>query len=317
MGRKQKPYQTSWKEVIPGLCRDTNGRWRIASTGHRFTEANERRAVEKFYSLSGQSRYPELLEMKAPVTAISPVVFSTEIASTSEEVVSNAIAVVRATRSFNGTINMNLETPPAEWQASVFAPGSVVWHWLGEMLDNDPDYVAQMTGRPALAHFRQFPTPPKPVKISDVIAAYKQHSPATEKSKTEALTPFNLLVNFCDAKTLADFSEEKLAKFREHVCNGMGLTSSGTIIAYFSRCRSVLKLALRGQLDSAQLTACFERMKAKLYSPENNVEDDPHPISREDFHTLLNDVGKNRCPCNVAGNVVARIECRLVHGRFM
>jgi len=27
-GRKQKPYETSWREIIPGLNRQVDGRWR-------------------------------------------------------------------------------------------------------------------------------------------------------------------------------------------------------------------------------------------------------------------------------------------------
>ena len=66
MGRKQKPYQTSWKDIIPGLARDTNGRWRITATGFRYSEPNERRAVERFYQITGTKREPEMEQMSAP-----------------------------------------------------------------------------------------------------------------------------------------------------------------------------------------------------------------------------------------------------------
>ena len=28
-GRKQKPYQTSWGEIVPGLNKQVDGRWRL------------------------------------------------------------------------------------------------------------------------------------------------------------------------------------------------------------------------------------------------------------------------------------------------
>jgi hypothetical protein len=42
-----------------------------------------------------------------------------------------------------------------------------------------------------------------------------------------------------------------------------------------------------GEFDVAQVDAALARCEAKLYAPENNVPDDPRPISREDFHKLL------------------------------
>ena len=47
-GRPQKPYETSWGEMVPGLYKCPDGRWRISSTGQKFTEADERRAVVHF-----------------------------------------------------------------------------------------------------------------------------------------------------------------------------------------------------------------------------------------------------------------------------
>jgi integrase len=144
-----------------------------------------------------------------------------------------------------------------------------------------------MLGAPGLARAIRDRMERPPIKISDIRAAYKQHSPATEKAKKEALAPFDRLVQFCDAMTLEDLTEAKLTKWRDEIVNRSGLTSSATISVYFSRVRNVLRLASRGDLDAQQIEAVLARCKAKLYSPPNNTTDDPHPISREDFHKLL------------------------------
>ena len=47
-GRRQAPYRTSWGEEIYGLHKDKDGRWRITATNERYTEADERRAVQRF-----------------------------------------------------------------------------------------------------------------------------------------------------------------------------------------------------------------------------------------------------------------------------
>lgn len=48
MGRKPKPYISTWGEIIPDLARDSDGRWRIVPTRYRFTETDERLAVMRF-----------------------------------------------------------------------------------------------------------------------------------------------------------------------------------------------------------------------------------------------------------------------------
>lgn len=51
MGRPQKPYHSSWGELIPGLYRCPDGRWRVNRTGQKFTEPDERLAVKRFRDL--------------------------------------------------------------------------------------------------------------------------------------------------------------------------------------------------------------------------------------------------------------------------
>ena len=54
MSRRAQHYKTKLDQVIVGLAKDTDDRWRITSTGQRFVEADESKAVEKFYTLTGQ-----------------------------------------------------------------------------------------------------------------------------------------------------------------------------------------------------------------------------------------------------------------------
>jgi hypothetical protein len=54
-GRKPKPYLTSWHEPIAGLRhRKHDGRW-ILADGRAFTEHNERKAVDRFREMTGQT----------------------------------------------------------------------------------------------------------------------------------------------------------------------------------------------------------------------------------------------------------------------
>src|SRR5882672_3192170 len=57
-GRKQKPFQTSWGDIIPGLARGNDHRWRIVATGERFRESDERRAVARFRQWQAENAKP-------------------------------------------------------------------------------------------------------------------------------------------------------------------------------------------------------------------------------------------------------------------
>jgi hypothetical protein len=50
-GRKQRHYVSSTGETIVGLSRLTDGRWRIIGTQIRFSESDERKAIERFRRL--------------------------------------------------------------------------------------------------------------------------------------------------------------------------------------------------------------------------------------------------------------------------
>jgi hypothetical protein len=51
-GRPQRPYQPTFGgDPIPGLYKCPDGRWRITQTGQKFTESDERRAIQRFFAL--------------------------------------------------------------------------------------------------------------------------------------------------------------------------------------------------------------------------------------------------------------------------
>src|SRR5688572_8078567 len=67
-GRPTKPYPASWGEDVQGLTQCGDGRWRIVATEQRFTEPDERRAVERFKEMTGQARKVERVAVEAKAT---------------------------------------------------------------------------------------------------------------------------------------------------------------------------------------------------------------------------------------------------------
>jgi len=67
-GRPKKPYETSWGEIVPGLTKCGDGRWRNTVTEERFTEHDERRAIARFRNWE-RSRAADQVVVNAPATA--------------------------------------------------------------------------------------------------------------------------------------------------------------------------------------------------------------------------------------------------------
>ena len=64
-GRKQKRYTTSWGEIIPGLAKLSDGRWKILANGHRWTEPDERLAVKQFAEWTAKNQPPQVVKIAA------------------------------------------------------------------------------------------------------------------------------------------------------------------------------------------------------------------------------------------------------------
>jgi len=66
MPRRAQHYKTTWGQVVVGLARNRDGRWRVMATGYRFTEPDECKAIEKFRELTCESApQPRLEEQRA------------------------------------------------------------------------------------------------------------------------------------------------------------------------------------------------------------------------------------------------------------
>jgi integrase len=289
-GRPQKPYETTWGEIVAGLTRCADGRWRIVETEKRFTEPDERRAVARF------KKWARTRAQDSVLISVSSTSFP------------DGMTFREAWEDSGAELIPAYGDDPARLELEL--PENVLWPWLREKLINDPGYVAEAVAIPELTSLARFELPKASIRVSDVIASYEKHSPATAKAKQEAMVKFHDLVKFAGAKTLDDLTDEKLLAYREKVVSNPALASSGTISAYFNRIRSVIRIAGRG-LDAAQIDVAVARCKAKLYPPKNNVEDDPHPISRKNFQRLLDGVEKTNIPVVWRAMLLLGLNCAL------
>ena len=171
------------------------------------------------------------------------------------------------------------------------------WEYFAGQLLADPARVAVLTGLPGLATFDVSAAGnARSLRVAQIVAAYNEHSTADPGPKRRAVQAFEKMAKFCRADTLAGLSDAALSRYRLHVIALPELKSPLSVRQHFGQIKGVLSLASRGELDAGQIAGCLSRVKAKLYSPPDTTEDNPRPISPDDFRRLLAASAKTRTP---------------------
>lgn len=276
MARKQKPYQATWNEVIVGLSRDVDGRWRLTGTQKRWTEPDERKAVEQA---------KRMLKLNRPMVNI-PMVVKTTTTEIDEALV----------KAMAGQFDPPTEAPRAVTEAvqsTVSADGevsfsqqvdeAVFWRMCRERIDADPVKVAKALGLPP-SIFTDTPTASStPLALDAIADLYAAKSEATKNTIGHVRASINRLKKLTGTSSLPELSTEKLLAFREATCKS--LAPSGAA-ALFGKIKSALAFAAKKGADSPQITACLGRMKV-LSAPKATSRPEPKPITPAEFHKLL------------------------------
>lgn len=276
-GRRGRPiecYTPKSGPPLPGLRRCSDGRWRVrlpSGRRIRFTEPDETQAIH---------RAKALLDGERPTIDL-PLKLESSRGKTLME------RAMNAARPRKLKLRLRLGEPSTA-TASMDASG--FWEAVRNELLTRPNYVAAMTGIPALANLANLPMPQPSVKLSHLIQVYQDNNPSTDKSKAEAIKPLKRLIEDASAKTLADLTTEKLLAFRQAIENDPRLTSAATRRAYFGRVKNVIAFGLKVGLDSLQIRAALDRCKV-LWTAEPMPNVKPQPISCAHFHALLNAAG--------------------------
>ena len=305
VGRPTRPYRCSWPgpdgqpDVVNGLYKCPDGRWRIVSTGQKFTEPDERQAVARFRKwqvennpmptvrLSGPF-VPDGLPSLAPVETVNGHQFPPGMAAE----LSDTLDEMRATLVENRATAAELQAVPTVKLASGFdVPAAAFYATVRDLLLKRSEHVATMTGIPEVARLADLPQRTDPHKVALLVKMYEEHSPAAPQSKRATVAALKRLTDHTGAATLADLTTEKLLAFRAAVESDPALASAGSRRQLYSRIRTLLRFPLKlGVSDPGQLRAALDRC-AVLWTAEPMPQVDPRPISRADFHKLLTAAG--------------------------
>ncbi len=195
-GRPSRPYRTSYDGTeVHGLHRDKDGRWRIVATGERFSEADERTALDRFREWQQQKQVSRVL---------LPIQFDSEFARADE---------LRRITTGEGTILFSLDYRNGELVGyndtiAINVPERAIWAYVRKMLLLKPEYVAKHTGLPKLENFRDTSLPTASILLSALWKAFEKYAKVKKEVRRKMSAAWDEMLGITEAVTLADLTTE-------------------------------------------------------------------------------------------------------------
>lgn len=274
-GRKQRAYQASWGEMVPGLWRLPDGRWMIHSTGQRFSEPDERRAIARFCSMVSSTTPVTKVEVK--VRDIFPTA-PDRLDQIDDKLHDKLVELSDCLQDDTAEADSLAELP-----LRMNIPDEVLWPWLRKMLLDQPEWIAKKTGIPALANLRNWDAPQNPLKLDALGRLYQEHADVAAGTRRHVLRAWADFMDRVGVQTLPEVTTEKLTAYRTEVrCKYAPETVANT----FTRVKMVLKFAMSEGRDETQITAALNRMSV-CKPPKRRKRYDPTPIDKAVYHKLL------------------------------
>ena len=262
-GRKPKHYQASWGEVINGLCRRADGRWRVIDTGQTFVQPDERLAIHLYRTQ--YRRGAELVEV--------PVLRSRQ-AKTNEEV--NAILGPRVSSTW--------ADERGDWVATRSAHPDAIWSWVREQILTCPSHVAAMTGIPEIGYLTALARPQASATLDAIGKLYLDKAEISPHERRKAKTFWQEFVEATGVATVREVTAAKAADYRDWV---VARDKSATYVKHrFGKVKTILHFARkRGVTPVEDVRSAIDA--CAVLTPPRSISLDPHPIDPAHFSKLL------------------------------
>ena len=275
-GRPPKAYRTTWGEVISGLDRQSDGRWRIIESGYRFTEANESRAIQKFRQLTSATK--PVVTLTIPVT--KPDMAPEDILDGWNKPLPESHFLAINPSSIAVTLDADERT--VDRTADFNIDEKSVLNWVRKQLIENPAEFARKIGIEQIAYLTDLKKPTD-ITIEDLISNYEKRQ--RDKSSTVAtLRTFRKFVDDTKIKSIQEMTTERLLTFRDKIEK----SNFGTGYKKFIYSRIKMVVAANGKfgMDAELIQAALARLKV-LFTDSPMPANMPQPISREYFQALL------------------------------
>jgi integrase len=280
-GRPRKPYRTSWGEHVNGLRRRGDGRWVIVETGKTFVEPDERLAVARYRRWEAAQDDDSVVDLELSVEDFD-----------SREAMDEA---------FQAGASLRMGLTKGTW-IGMGVPEAVLWPWFRKQLIERPELVAQKVGIPEVARLADLPVPKPSPTLKAIGQLYQDKTDCKTKQKRQVQLfweDFEGWMKRNGATTLRQLTTQLVAEYGDEVKalaiqKGYGNGGSPKYLKNrFTSIRSVINFARkRGQHpdDVRHAIDCC----AVFPMPKRCATRDPHPMSPDAYHALLNHVTEPR-----------------------
>ncbi len=158
------------------------------------------------------------------------------------------------------------------------------WEKVRDEILADPANAAQKTGITELGHLHTL-TPPAPSPTLDIIGrAYRDKTSITPHERRKSELYWKEFTKAVNVSTVRELTQAHIANYYDLV---MAANKSQTYVKHrFGKIKTIFNFAQSRGIASEELGTILAY--CKMLKPPRSCAAAPHPISREDFHSLLN-----------------------------
>ena len=264
-GRPIGFYRSRTGDRIDGLTRNAAGRWRISSTGEFFTEADEDRALKRFY---------EATMKQAPTVTM---VTATAVPTAYDAIVRGGKIVDQVMKQFRQETVSRGEG--YEHRLIQNLDETTYWQRVTKDLLDHADYAAAKTGIASLAWLPELKKPGTSHTLKELGDLYAARQDITANELSRSVLFWNEFRNAVGVNTVRDITHDLVAAY------GNKMRTAGhaakTLHHRFAKVRSVLHYAIKlgkSISDCRQALDCCTQLEVK-----QTANKDPQPIGVADF----------------------------------
>jgi len=162
--------------------------------------------------------------------------------------------------------------------------GDEVWPWLRKMILERPQHVAERTGIVEIGYLADLPRPKPSPTLQEIGRLYFDRASITQHERQKSRKFWNEFSDVVGIQTVKELTAERASAYSDYI---FGAEQSATYVKHrFGKIKTILHFALRRGVASQEIRNALDAC-AVLVAPKATVLD-PHPISRDHYHKLLN-----------------------------
>ncbi len=162
-----------------------------------------------------------------------------------------------------------------------------VYDWVREQILTDPAAFAERVGIPEIARLEHLQERAHSPTLKAVLATYVEHADITQHERQRAERYWKEFCKFAKGSTVREVTQQQIVNYGDWALNEHRNGKSRPWVHHrFGKIKTLFNYAATRGLAPDEMARVLAMCKV-LKSPRKKAAD-PQPISREDFHALLN-----------------------------